>query len=527
MRLSRYLCGGSLALLACSSPTITPMPTTAGSESEGESSTVSSAESGSESETDTGDPVQSCTSEWDCGVGERCVEGSCACVGCACSRAGAAPPDTVEAEEEPSIPIEIGVPGCSEDSDCPPLEYCSGGACVETTACVDDLDCRDEWPESDRFCVDDLCQHLDCDDDLDCPDGALCDDGCRWLELVADCVDVPSFDEVLAHTLTTPDVGAVVVLDLDADGHDDLAILEDGALAWVMSTGVGFDPPTPWVAEPGAEIVAIGRADIHGDGIDELLVSHAGAIGVEFLLVGPDGPQHGGFVETMAVPEAATTMDVDFDGLPDLVSGTAVVGPETLVQAQLGDGSGTFETLWADTVTPFELDQPFALHDQPSVCERALVSLEPDFFGARRLDHEGVRSPLVIIDRLITAHANFVETVPRPAGHVATAPLVGRGVLFLVQEDEREHIEVAPEPAAVALLSQDGASVHHVIIDRGVEAAQFVEVAGDPLVAGCRGSLGFALGAIELDVGDFDGDARDDLLGRGADGSLRVWYSRG
>jgi hypothetical protein len=70
------------------------------------------------------------------------------------------------------------------------------------------------------------------------------------------------------------------------------------------------------------------------------------------------------------------------------------------------------------------------------------------------------------------------------------------------------------------------ASTHHALIDHGVDEAEFVEFKRMPLAPLCRGSLGFPLDTVALDVGDFDGDGREDLLGRGADGVLRTWLSR-
>jgi hypothetical protein len=120
----------------------------------------------------------------------------------------------------------------------------------------------------------------------------------------------------------------------------------------------------------------------------------------------------------------------------------------------------------------------------------------------------------------------IAETATQPGRIVASAPLVDRGVLLVREVGTSSHyIELSPEPGDVALVSPGG-QTSHVIIERGVEPAEFVELSGSPFVPVCRGSLGVALDVVELQVGDFDGDGREDLLGRGDDGVLHVWYSR-
>jgi hypothetical protein len=472
------------------------------------------------------DPI-ACSSEWDCGVGERCVDANCVCVGCACSQAPP-PSGTIEAPYEQAIPIELGArPECGSDLDCEPLGYCNGSQCIETTACVEDIDCYEDWPEEPRFCVDGLCKPIDCADNLDCPDVALCEGECKWVAVLPDCVNVPSFDALIADTLVTPDSAAVVILDLDVDGRDDLAVLDDGALHWLMSTGVGFAVPIPWPVDPGTQPIALGRADIHGDGADELLVGHVGVLGVEILVAGAAGIQSAGFVATVDAPELPTAMDVDYDGLPDLVSGTTIEGATTLIQAQLGDGTGTFASLWTDDVEPFDWIGPFPAMDWTATCGRALASGETDFLGLRRLDHQGRNGGKFLVFGQPTAGQMILgETPTHPAGIIASAPFDDRGVLYIYQSGAPDHlVQLLPMPDDVVLVSSGG-QTHHAIIDHGAEMAEFVELSGSPLAPVCRGSLGFALDVEQLAVGDFDADGREDMLGRGSDGIMRVWYSR-
>lgn len=492
---------------------------------------VSSESGASESEgapMDMDMPPETCSSEWDCGVGERCMDASCVCVGCACWQ-GAASPSTIEPFEEQTIPVELGrpEPECGDDMDCGPLEYCDGWQCVETTGCVDDLDCYEDWPEAPRFCVDGVCKPIPCMDDLDCPDVALCEGECQWIMVVPDCVSTPSFDELIADTLVTPDSAAVVSLDLDVDGRDDLAVLDDGALHWVISTGVSFADPTAWAKDPGTQPIALARADIHGDGVDELLVGHVGALGIEILVVGEAGPQLADFVATLGAPNKPTAIDVDYDGLPDLVSGTTVEDPTTMIEAQLGDGTGTFASLWMDDVEPFDWIGPFAAFDWEPICGRALAAGETDFLGARRLDHEGVESGGYIVFGGPTAGELILDQSPsHAAGILATMPFGDRGVLYVYEAGTPyKLVELSPAPDDVVLVSPDG-QTHYAIIDHGAEVAEFVEFTGAPLTPVCRGSLGFPLDVEQLGVGDFDGDGREDMFGRGADGIVRVWYSR-
>lgn len=529
MHLWRFLLGGSVALLACSSRSAG----TGGSESNDESteSAAESSESSPETESETGDPGQPCSTEWDCGVGERCVEGTCACVGCACQSPNTIPGTLAAPVDDDEVPVFLDIvpPECQVDADCGPLAFCSSGQCYETTACVEDLDCRaDWWPEQERFCIDGLCNWLGCDYELEgdagCPEGSICYWGCKWFEVVPSCAGVPSFDEGVAHTLDMPDTATVVVLDVDLDGRDDIVVLENGFIYWLTSTGVGFEPPTPWAVEPGTQIVALGRADIHGDGVDELLVSHAEPIGVEFLAVGPSWPQHAGFAATTDVPDDASTIDVDYDGLPDLVTATRLAGSMTLIESHLGDGTGTFGPLWNETIDQsFDFSQPAS--DHPDQCVRTWGAVAPTYLAVQRMNPEGLEYSSALVNRDVAGHMLYPATSRRSAGFVATVGLVGsvdRGLLF---HDQLSFLEIEPSPGAVALVARD-ANKQHAFIDRGVEAAEFVELAGDPLVPQCRGSLGVALDSAALDVGDFDGDGREDLLGHGSDGVLRVWYSR-
>ncbi len=478
--------------------------------------------------------MPSCTTEWDCGVGERCLDGSCTCLGCACQSPRVAP-GTIDApdsdDDERPVFFDVSRPECGEDSDCAQLEYCEGFQCVETTACVEDIDCRaDWWPESNRFCIDGLCQGINCYDqgDAACPDGSLCVHGvtCTWLELAPICEEVPKFQAAIVHTLDAPDAATFVILDVNLDDRDDIVVLENGFIFWLTSNGSGFDSPTPWAVEPGTQIVAIAAADIHGDGVDELLVSHAVPLGVEILAAGGSWPQWVGFAETMSVPEAARALDVDFDGLPDIVTGSSVIGPMTLVEAQLGDGTGTFEPLWTEEIEPFEFSQPVPVYDEALQCTRALGALETEALGVRRLHHEGVEfGHYHVVARPTVGHMFVLETPQAPGGFVATTALTDRGALSFPPQ---VNLEILPEPGAVVLLSREtrGLGIRHAIVDHGVEPAEFVEFEGDPQVPLCRGSLGFPLDAVALGVGDFDGDGREDLLSQGTDGVLRTWLSR-
>jgi hypothetical protein len=522
---------------ACGRP-LPPADTAAGaSESDAESTSGESTESTTESsaETETGDPMQACSTEWDCGVGERCLEGFCACLGCACESPNIAPA-TIGApdEDDPEVPVflDIVIPECIEDADCGVLEYCWDNECDETTACVDDLDCREDWwPEQDRFCIDDLCKRQGCNydtqGDTSCVDGSLCAGSrCRWLAIVPSCVDTPAFHEVVAHTLNAPDNADIVILDVDLDERDDIVVLDDGFIYWLRSTGVGFDPPTPWSVEPGTQFVTIAGADVHGDGVDELLVAQADPLGVEILAVGPSWPQWIGFAETMAVPEVATMLDVDYDGLPDLVTSASVPGPMTLVEARLGDGTGTFGPWWTESLDPsVEFSQPAPAWDNATGCSRALgsIEIEDEELRAWHLEYDGAHSYNNVVNRIVAGHMFFPETPEYPPGFVATAALVDRGVLF--HDGDVGFVEIEPTPESVVFMSRDP-GVQHALVDHGVDMAEFVEFVGSPIEPICRGNLGFALDAAALDVGDFDGDGREDLLSRGADGLLRAWLSR-
>ena len=135
---------------------------------------------------------------------------------------------------------------------------------------------------------------------------------------------------------------------------------------------------------------------------------------------------------------------------------------------------------------------------------------------------DGVDNPFTAVDRTVAGHMFFPETPQHPEAFVATAPLTDRGVLFFRGPGI---LELAPAPGPVVLLVRE-ADILHVIVDHGAEPAEFVEFSGNLIDPLCRGNLEFSLDAVSLDVGDFDGDGREDLLSRGKDGTLHVWYSR-
>jgi hypothetical protein len=512
------------------------MASSDGSDSGGGSTGEESTEESTESGTDTDDPVLACTTEWDCGIGERCLEGACACLGCACQSPSIAPA-TIGALDEDEVPIFIDlgpIPDapweCEQAADCGPLEACETHQCVPTSNCVEDLDCHaDWWPEFDRFCADGMCQPIGCDYALDgdagCPGGSLCelDEGCKWLEVAPDCSGAPLFEELMVHALDTPESANVVILDVNVDGRDDIVVLENGFIYWFTSIGVGFEPLTPWMVEPGTQFVGIARGDVHADGVDELMVLQADPVGIEFLATGPSWPQWVGFAETMAVPEAASMMDVDYDGLPDLVTGTLVDGPMTQVEAWLGDGSGTFGPLWTEAVEPFVFSQLVPRWDDELECTRHLDALESLELATRVLNHEGIDAGIRLVGHTVAGHTIHPGGEGYSSGFLATAALVDRGALFI--RGTTTPTQIGPGPGPIELVHRNE-SWKHGIIDHGVEMAEFVRLGGNPLQVSCRGSLGFALDAVALHPGDFDGDGRDDLLSEGTDGLLRAWLSR-
>lgn len=406
-----------------------------------------------------------------------------------------------------------------------------GLSCIETTACVEHEDCRD-W--GNRFCEEGLCRMVSCyypsSGDDGCPVGSLCDTHqCRWLEIVPSCGAAPQFEFAEPFTLVDPDVGAIVVLDLDADGSDDFAVLEDGELSFVMAAGgASFDAPILHAAEPGAQMISLAVGDVHGDGQAELLIGHASPTGVEVLGAG-DPPTQLAFVETEEVPAHIAILDVDYDGLPDLVT-DAPLDQTNRVSAQIGDGLGAFGPLWSiDAEPPFEFGQPYPAYDELEDCRRALTSVEDDFIGARRLEYDDVPQSLyVVIGRLANDVALYGFAGPDPRGHVGTAGLSDRGVLFHRDHGggDEHHVELAADPGAVALAHLRADDSRHVLIDYGQAPTVFVELSGAPLIPQCRGELGFGHDAADFQIGDFDGDGREDVLARLRDGRVEVWFSR-
>ncbi|MFO7567929.1 MAG: FG-GAP-like repeat-containing protein [Enhygromyxa sp.] len=494
-----------------------------------------------EASSDTDEPLPPCSSEWDCEVGERCVEGSCSCVGCGC-QAGNAASDPEHDNLDEGLPdptpyyFDIHVPACAVDSDCDPFEYCEGVDCVQTTACTEDAECHETWGNS-RYCIEDLCRPIYCyyqeHGDSQCPADSICHGSvCTWVEDLPECLTAPQFDRVVAHTLADPEGARIVILDLDADGLDDLAVLDEGVLELIISSPAGFDAPTTWTPQPGGEIVAIARGDVHGDGIDELLIGYAGLIGVEIVSTAGALEQLG-FVDLQQIPEQLATLDLDFDGLPELVTGT-VLGDLHRVEALLGDGLGGFSPLWHDEATLFEFLTPYPSLDDRDECRRTLATLEPidlgHRIGGRRFTHERLRAGhYVWVRRAMTASQVYAATASRPLGQISTAPLAGRGMLVHVNDElaAHRHVEIPLDPGAVALVQlQRSGAVHHALVDHGQAPASFVEFVGEQLDPSCRGVLELPLDATTLQVGDFDGDGREDLLARAGDGKLWAWFAR-
>ncbi len=137
-----------------------------------------------------------------------------------------------------------------------------------------------------------------------------------------------------------PSVRGVCVLDLDGDGHDDLATANRSASNVTLLRGLGngtFRPPT--VIETGTDgETACAAADANGDGITDLFVGAVNSGEIVLLL----GDGAGGLTVASTVAAATSPWmlaagDVNGDGAVDVVAAGSF---SDNVSVTFGDGAG-------------------------------------------------------------------------------------------------------------------------------------------------------------------------------------------
>jgi FG-GAP-like repeat len=145
---------------------------------------------------------------------------------------------------------------------------------------------------------------------------------------------------------------AIRVADLNADGMLDAAMADDlSGKVWVMlgqgAFGLGdgsFGPETGYLASPGLFDLAI--ADFDLDGVPDVAALSPSSLTLFAGVAGASGLPTGSFVQVGTIAITASTAsnliaaDVDHDGIPDLVTGTAG-------SVLVGHGNGDFTFTFA------------------------------------------------------------------------------------------------------------------------------------------------------------------------------------
>ncbi len=139
--------------------------------------------------------MPACSTEWDCGVGERCLDGLCTCLGCACqspasSRARIAAPESIEDEvpvswtSSPRMPRGHGLRSARD---------LLRRRCVETTACVEHEATTRTGFRSDQLASTTCARPINQSTPMVTPVvlWGLAHYSCQWLQVVPSCADVP------------------------------------------------------------------------------------------------------------------------------------------------------------------------------------------------------------------------------------------------------------------------------------------------------------------------------------------------
>lgn len=166
------------------------------------------------------------------------------------------------------------------------------------------------------------------------------------------------------------DLHAVVIADLNGDGHDDIAIAALGrseALVFISQGDFDFDEPAGYGT--GLSPHGITVHDVNGDGHLDLVTANQSGNNVSVLLNRGDGtfePSEDYDVGLGATPKDVAIGDLNGDGLPDIVvansygnqprEGVGLVDTDLSILYGTGDGEfAAAQTLPLD-LTPFDIE---------------------------------------------------------------------------------------------------------------------------------------------------------------------------
>jgi VCBS repeat protein/thrombospondin type 3 repeat protein/HYR domain-containing protein len=290
---------------------------------------------------------------------------------------------------------------------------------------------------------------------------------------------------------------AVAIGDLDGDGINDIAAAASDASLYsttvTISRGLGGGVFAPAVGLPVSVgfVSSLGIADCDGDGVNDLIVS---GLGGARLYLGRAGNQP---VAGPSIPTGGllTITDVNADGVPDLVSTIDQLAfSGGYLTVLLGNGNGTF---------------------------RAVAS--PDLAG-----EQGVRRPVIAdLDGDGDADLAVVDGDPYGYGYGKVAVFAGDGAggFRLLKRYDFTASSAFPGPLTLAAGDVNGDRVTDLVVARsnspygsdsglvtvflGRGDASFVE----------SGSYWTGGGTVEIDVLDWDGDGRQDIVGISPTGS--------
>ncbi|MDC0722865.1 FG-GAP repeat domain-containing protein [Nannocystis bainbridge] len=414
-------------------------------------------------------------------------------------------------------------PECESFADCSYCHECQSGQCVPVESC-----CQYATGLQRPRCNPDPDPGDECFTDDDCFYDYVCEDSACVADLpqaLPSCAQQPIR---AAQWDLTDNPGAFGLADLDGDGDLDLfaALPASGAIELAFNDGAGsFTGGT--LVEVGGPQAAMHAtaADLDGDGDSDLAVA-APDSGELVLLFGQDGAFTPGPVLTgQNAPWTVTAADVNLDGHTDLVTVGVFLG----VSVWSGDGLGEFagETFVPDLVDALETTVVDVDHDgvpdllTPTVTRLGLrllrgdpaaswslvreFSIDTSVWGpalAADLDGSGAAELAIVRPDQFGGWAHVWTSLDadgwreRPDLYTTASPLTG-GHFADVTADGALDLVAATGSDDVAVLVGDGLG--------GFTCEIVLEVAADT-------SPGL------LVTGDLDGDGRLDLVAGVADG---------